>query len=165
MWHYNFKLSCHIMFTHAFIIILLWWSGNLKNTFFVQLEVFESCSGPSSKSLKGEIAHLFILDRSLDYATCLLSPLTYESLLDEVLMIYNRGAQLKPHGKLNFFWPYPRATMVCFHQFKFAFIKKTSQKHKILGLAQWAKLKAFKGHIRPAGRILCSLIYNIVHIL
>ena len=50
----------------------------------LQLEVLESV-GPNYKSVKGEIANLFILDRSLDYATCLLSPLTYESLLDEVI--------------------------------------------------------------------------------
>ena len=34
-----------------------------------------------------EIGHLFIFDRNIDYATTLLSPLTYESLLDETFGI------------------------------------------------------------------------------
>jgi len=35
------------------------------------------------KSKQSEIGHLFILERDLDWASCLLSPLTYEGLLDE----------------------------------------------------------------------------------
>ena len=36
---------------------------------------------------RAEIGHLFIFDRNIDYATTLLSPLTYESLLDEAFGI------------------------------------------------------------------------------
>ena len=37
---------------------------------------------------RSEIGHLFIFDRSVDYPTTLLSPLTYESLLDETFGIH-----------------------------------------------------------------------------
>jgi len=48
-----------------------------------QLEIFESVN-PNARPIKGEISSLLIVDRNVDYATCLLSPVTYESLLDEV---------------------------------------------------------------------------------
>merc|ERR1719447_510445 len=35
----------------------------------------------------GEVGQLFILERDLDWASCLLSPLTYEGLLDETFGI------------------------------------------------------------------------------
>ena len=40
---------------------------------------------PKHKS--GEISHLFIFERDLDWTSCLLSPLTYEGLLDETFGI------------------------------------------------------------------------------
>ncbi len=71
-----------------------------------QLEVLES-PGPNYKSVKGEIAHLFILDRSLDYATCLLSPLTYESLLDEVnFLSYKATVNIRKPDRLVFKWSF-----------------------------------------------------------
>ena len=47
-------------------------------------------SGNISSQIRGrsEIGHLFIFDRSVDYPTTLLSPLTYESLLDETFGIH-----------------------------------------------------------------------------
>ena len=38
-------------------------------------------------SSKCEIGTVFIVDRDVDYASCLLSPVTYEALLDEVFSI------------------------------------------------------------------------------
>ena len=38
-------------------------------------------------SSKCEIGTLFLVDRDVDYAACLLSPVTYEALLDEVFSI------------------------------------------------------------------------------
>ena len=37
---------------------------------------------------RSEIGHLFVFDRSIDYPTTLLSPLPYESLLDETFGIH-----------------------------------------------------------------------------
>ena len=39
------------------------------------------------KTRQSEIGHLFILERDLDWTSCLLSPLTYEGLLDETFGI------------------------------------------------------------------------------
>ena len=49
-----------------------------------QLKLLEMLAPPTSKTLKGDISHLLVIDRSVDFAACLLSTLTYESLLDEV---------------------------------------------------------------------------------
>jgi hypothetical protein len=51
-----------------------------------QLEVLESNAGGDLDS-KCDIGHLFLVDRDVDFASCLLSPVTYEALLDEVFGI------------------------------------------------------------------------------
>ena len=43
---------------------------------------------PSHIRGRSEIGHLFVFDRSVDYPTTLLSPLPYESLLDETFGIH-----------------------------------------------------------------------------
>ena len=43
---------------------------------------------PSHIRGRSEIGHLFVFDRSVDYPTALLSPLPYESLLDETFGIH-----------------------------------------------------------------------------
>ncbi len=51
-----------------------------------QLEVLESNAG-NDLDPKCDIGHLFLVDRDVDFASCLLSPVTYEALLDEVFGI------------------------------------------------------------------------------
>ncbi len=59
--------------------------GQRSTAVFSQLSLLESKLPPSSSaSSTSEIAHLLILDRDADFDPCLLSPITYESLLDEV---------------------------------------------------------------------------------
>ena len=57
--------------------------GKHSVTVIDQLEILESCQQVSS-GVSREISTLIVVDRSLDYASALLSPLTYEALLNEV---------------------------------------------------------------------------------
>ena len=59
--------------------------GKRSQAILKQLEVLESNQEMDKKD--GEIGHVFIMDRDFDYASCLLSPVTYEALLDEVFGI------------------------------------------------------------------------------
>jgi len=53
----------------------------------LKLEALYSQELGKPKAHNPEIGHLIILDRDLDWASCLLSPLTYEGLLDETFGI------------------------------------------------------------------------------
>ena len=69
--------------------------GNLSAAALDQLKIIENPTLTSSSNANSgsqfrsrtEIGNLFVFDRNVDYATTLLSPLTYESLLDETFGI------------------------------------------------------------------------------
>ena len=79
-----------------FVILFRRAVGNLSVASLDHLKILENpgmtsgFSGNISSQIRGrsEIGHLFIFDRSVDYPTTLLSPLTYESLLDETFGIH-----------------------------------------------------------------------------
>ena len=77
--------------------------GNLSVAVLDHLKMLETPSLMSSVSgssasyqmrSRTEIGQLFIFDRNVDYATILLSPLTYESLLDETFGIHCGSVEL-----------------------------------------------------------------------
>ena len=57
--------------------------GKHSVTVLEQLELLENCQQVTS-GISREISTLIVVDRNLDYASALLSPLTYEALLNEV---------------------------------------------------------------------------------
>ena len=57
--------------------------GKHSVTVLEQLELLEHCQQVNS-GISREISTLIVVDRNLDYASALLSPLTYEALLNEV---------------------------------------------------------------------------------
>ena len=63
--------------------------GNRSAMVLDQLDAYEASqeSAQVLDSSKCEISTVFIVDRDVDYASCLLSPVTYEALLDEVFSI------------------------------------------------------------------------------
>ena len=64
--------------------------ATLDHLKILESPAFGSVSNVSSASqirARSEIGHLFIFDRNVDYTTTLLSPLPYESLLDETFGI------------------------------------------------------------------------------
>ena len=84
------------MFVHKICILYFRRAvGNLSVAALDHLKMLEnpslgSVSNTSSASQirgRSEIGHLFIFDRNVDYTTTLLSPLPYESLLDETFGI------------------------------------------------------------------------------
>ena len=64
---------------NCFIIICGYRNFIFENNFEGLAQVLDSS--------KCEISTVFIVDRDVDYASCLLSPVTYEALLDEVFSI------------------------------------------------------------------------------
>ena len=59
-----------------------------------------------------------------------------------------------PWRARNFFWPFPRAKIICFYPFKGYIYQKKHVKSATFW-AKGAKLIASAGHIWPAGRMLC----------
>ena len=62
------------------------------------------------------------------------------------------------------FWPYPKAEMVCFYQFKRCIHQKITPKStKFWTLRN--KLKASAGHIWPTGHMFCTPMLNYAELV
>lgn len=79
--------------------------GQKSQQVLAQLKFLESSSSSGIPLTTSEIGNLFLMDRSVDYASCLLSPVTYEALLDEVYGIscgivdFSSGVKLQLSSK------------------------------------------------------------------
>ncbi len=60
--------------------------GRKSSAILTQLKSLESIANQGTAG-KGEFSHLVLMDRDVDFISCLLSPVTYEALLDEVFGI------------------------------------------------------------------------------
>ena len=62
----------------------------------------------------------------------------------------------------TFYLPYPRARMICSYPFKGCIYQENKLKLSTKFWAKRAKLKAFAGHIWPAGRMLCMPVLYVL---
>ena len=83
--------------------------GNIPNVFAIgknvqrisKLETHFSNHFGQYKQKSGDIGSLFIFERDVDWASCFLSPLTYEGLLDETFGISCGTVEFGPEVEMN----------------------------------------------------------------
>ena len=83
--------------------------GNIPNVFAIgknvqrisKLEAHFSNHFGQYKQKSGDIGSLFIFERDVDWASCFLSPLTYEGLLDETFGISCGTVEFGPEVEMN----------------------------------------------------------------